>query len=77
MNAGRTLFQEHATPASRGRVLSVYTLAFMGASGVIGAPLAGWLSAQFGPVVTCGVCAGLMLAAIGVVTVTTDVRKLV
>ncbi len=76
MTAGRTLFQERATPASRGRVLSVYTLAFMGASGAIGAPLSGWLNASFGPVATCGICAGLMLVTIGVVTVTTRVRLL-
>lgn len=77
VNAGRTLFQEYAPPESRGRVLSVYTLSFMGSSGVIGAPFAGWLNAQVGPVAACGVCAALMLVLIGVVTVTTDVRKLV
>ena len=49
MTAGRTLFQERATPASRGRVLSVYTLAFMGASGAIGAPLSGWLQRELRP----------------------------
>ncbi|MGH2898677.1 MAG: MFS transporter, partial [Solirubrobacteraceae bacterium] len=40
VNAGRTLFQEHATSASRGRVLSVYALTIMGATGVVGAPFA-------------------------------------
>ena len=77
MNAGRTLFQEHASPASRGRVLSVYTLTFMGASGVLGAPLAGWLHAQLGPLGACSAAAGMMLVVVGTITVTTNVRKLV
>jgi MFS family permease len=77
MNAGRTLFQEHANPASRGRVLSVYTLTFMGASGVFGAPLAGWLHAQLGPLGACLAAAAAMLVVVGTVAVTTDVRKLV
>ncbi len=77
MNAGRTLFQEHANPASRGRVLSVYTLTFMGASGAIGAPLAGWLHASLGPLGACSAAAALMLVTVATVTVATDVRKLV
>ncbi len=48
MNAGRSLFQEKASPTHRGRVLSVYTLGFMGASGLIGAPLAGALLDEIG-----------------------------
>jgi MFS family permease len=76
MNAGRTLFQEHATPANRGRVLSVYTLAFMGASGAIGAPLAGLLNATLGPLGACGVAGVAMLLVVGVTAVATDVRKL-
>ena len=48
MNAGRSLFQERASPSHRGRVLSVYTLGFMGASGLIGAPLAGALLDKIG-----------------------------
>jgi MFS family permease len=39
INAGRTLFQSHATEANRARVLSVYTLGIMG-----GAPLGSILS---------------------------------
>lgn len=77
MNAGRTLFQEHTEAESRGRVLSVYTLTLMGASGILGAPLAGWLQAQLGSLATCAVCAGAMLVVVGVVAVVTDVRKLV
>ncbi len=77
MNAGRALFQEHATPENRGRVLSVYTLTFMGASGAIGAPLSGWLNAQLGPLATCEVCGALMIAVVATVAIATDVRKLV
>jgi MFS family permease len=77
MNAGRTLFQEHATSANRGRVLSVFALTFMGASGAIGAPFAGWLNAALGPLAACEVCAGLMLTVVVVVAVATDVRKIV
>ena len=77
MNAGRTLFQEHATPASRGRVLAFYTLTFMGASGVIGAPLAGLLNAQLGPLGALGACGAMMAVVVGAVSIFTDVRKLV
>lgn len=77
MNAGRTLFQEHTEAESRGRVLSVYTLTLMGASGILGAPLAGWLQAQLGSLATCAVCAGAMLVVVATIAVTTDVRKLV
>jgi len=77
MNAGRTLFQEHTEAESRGRVLSVYTLTLMGASGILGAPLAGWLQAQLGSLATCAVCAGGMLVVVAMIAVATDVRKLV
>lgn len=77
MNAGRTLFQEHASPTSRGRVLSVYTLAFMGAAGAIGAPLAGLLNAQLGPLGASAFAGGAMLVVVGTFAVATDVRKLV
>jgi MFS family permease len=47
--AGRTMFQEHAPPSHRARVLSVYTFGFMGAAGLVGAPLSGILVEWFGP----------------------------
>ena len=53
MTASRTLFQERANPATRGRVLSVYSLATMVAGGVMGAGLAGVLVARIGPLRTC------------------------
>jgi MFS family permease len=76
MAAGRTIFQENAPDTHRGRVLSVYTLAFMGASGAIGAPLAGLLHATLGPLGACGVAGVAMLLVVGVTAVATDVRKL-
>ena len=51
INAGRTLFQEHASEAHRGRVLSVYTLAILGA-GPVGAQLSGFLSENLGTLTT-------------------------
>ena len=61
MNAGRSLFQEKASPSHRGRVLSVYTLGFMGASGLIGAPLAGALLDKMGIHATLAGTAGATL----------------
>ena len=58
-------------------MLSVYTLTFMGASGAIGAPLAGWLHAQLGPLGACSAAASMMLVVVSTVTVATDVRKIV
>jgi MFS family permease len=56
---GRALIQEGAPPAQRARVLSVYSLAVMGAS-VVGSPFAGWLAGRLGPLGALGV-AGLAL----------------
>jgi MFS family permease len=64
MNASRTLFQEKAPPAHRGRVLSVYSLATMGSSGVIGAPLSGVVVSHFGPLTACTVSGAAMLAVV-------------
>ena len=64
MNASRTLFQEKAPPAHRGRVLSVYSLATMGASGVIGAPLSGLIVNHFGPLTACTVSGAAMFAVV-------------
>jgi MFS family permease len=74
MNAGRTVFQEKATPATRGRVLSVYTLGFMGASGLVGAPLAGFLAESIGPLGTCFATSGAMFVLALLVFATTEIR---
>ncbi len=47
INAGRTLFQETASPRNRARVLSVYTLGVMG-GGSVGSLLSGYLAAFLG-----------------------------
>ena len=64
MNAGRSLFQENAPASHRGRVLSVYTLGFMGASGLVGAPLSGALMDEIGIHATLAATAGTTLLII-------------
>jgi MFS family permease len=76
MNASRTLFQEKAPPAHRGRVLSVYSLATMGASGLVGAPLSGWAVTHFGPLAACQASGAAMLTVLLGFLALTDVRKL-
>lgn len=49
MIAGRTLFQQRASAANRGRVLAAYTMGFMGAAGMLGAPISAVLTQAFGP----------------------------
>jgi MFS family permease len=75
MNAGRTVFQEKATPATRGRVLSVYTLGFMGASGLVGAPLSGFLAGWIGPLGTCFATSGAMVVVVVAVLALTPIRQ--
>ena len=53
MTASRTIFQERANPATRGRVLSVYSLATMVSGGVLGSTVAGTLIVHVGPLQTC------------------------
>jgi MFS family permease len=66
INAGRTLFQQHASQANRARVLSVYTLGILG-----GAPLGSLLSGFLADRI--GLHATLLLAAAVVFTVTLTV----
>ncbi len=63
-NAGRTVFQEQAPPSHRARVLSVYMFGFMGAAGLIGAPFSGILVERIGPLMTCAVASGAMIAVV-------------
>jgi MFS family permease len=65
MNAGRSIFQEKAPASHRGRVLSVYTLGFMGASGLIGAPLFGAMLDWIGIHASLAVAATGTLATVG------------
>jgi MFS family permease len=75
MNAGRTVFQEQAPPERRGSVLSVYMLGFLGASGLIGAPVSGLMVGWLGPLVTCFAAGGTMLAVVAVVLATTEILR--
>ncbi len=76
MSAGRTVFQEQARPSHRARILSVYTLGFMGTTGLIGAPLAGVLVDWLGPLLTCAATSGLMIVAVLGVAAWTPVTEL-
>jgi len=75
MNAGRTVFQEKAPPGQRGSVLSVYMLGFMGASGLVGAPLSGFLVGWIGPLAACFATSAAMLAVVAVVLATTQILR--
>jgi MFS family permease len=74
MNSGRTIFQEKAPPSQRGRVLSVYSLGFMGASGLVGAPAAGVMIDVIGPLSACLLDSALMFGVAGAVAALTQIR---
>lgn len=74
INAGRTLFQEHASEANRGRVLSVYSLAVLG-TGPLGALATGLLAERVGTLATLGLHSLLMTAIIIATFLFTDVRR--
>jgi MFS family permease len=73
MSAGRTVFQEQAPAAVRGKVLSVYMLGFMGASGLVGAPVSGLMVGWIGPLWTCFAAAGSMLLVVALAVATTRI----
>jgi len=75
MTAGRTVFQERAPPAVRGKVLSVYMLGFMGASGLVGAPVSGLMVGWLGPLATCVAASATMLAVVALVAVATEILR--
>jgi MFS family permease len=72
MNAGRGIFQENAPPTHRGRVLAVYTLGFMGSSGLVGAPLFGALVDLLGPLRSCQLSALAVLIVVALTALLTD-----
>jgi len=76
MTASRTIFQERADPATRGRVLSVYSLATMVSGGVLGSSVAGLLVSQVGPLRTCLFSAIAMSAIVSVAARLTRVPSL-
>lgn len=63
MTMSRTIMQEQAPPALRGRVMSFYSFSFFGA-GPIGALLNGFLVDQVGPQTALLICAAGMLTII-------------
>jgi MFS family permease len=75
MNSGRTVFQEQAPPERRGSVLSVYMLGFLGASGLVGAPVSGLLAGWIGPLATCFAASASMLAVVALVVATTEIVR--
>jgi len=75
INAGRTVYQEQASAANRARVLSVYTIGFMGAAGLLGAPLSGVLVDSVGPLMTCIVASGAMIVVVGYSFVCTTITQ--
>ncbi len=75
INAGRTVYQEQASAANRARVLSVYTIGFMGAAGLFGAPLSGVLVDSVGPLMTCIVASGAMIVVVAYSFVCTAITQ--
>ncbi len=63
MTMSRTIMQEQAPEAQRGRVMSFYSFSFMGA-GPVGALVCGYLVELFGPQEALMIAAGSMLAVI-------------
>jgi MFS family permease len=74
-NTGRTIFQEQAPSSHRGRILSVYTLGFMGSAGLIGAPLSGVLVERIGPLATCAVASATMVVVVACVFRLTETTR--
>jgi MFS family permease len=75
INSSRTLVQEAAPEALRGRVLAVYQLGFVG-SGVLGAALSGVLCDALGPLGALRVCAVCMAIVVGATTLFSSARAL-
>ncbi len=75
MIAGRTLFQQRASAANRGRVLAAYTMGFMGAAGLIGAPLSAALSRGLGPQGALVVLGSTMLGLVAAVAARSRVQS--
>ncbi|MCZ6783263.1 MAG: MFS transporter [Proteobacteria bacterium] len=74
INASRTLFQEHASEANRGRVLSVYSLAILGTAPA-GALLTGFLAGRVGTLETLAIHSSAMTALILATLLFTQVRR--
>lgn len=66
MTMSRTIMQEQAPDAQRGRVMGFYSFSFMGA-GPIGALLSGYLVEEFGPRTALIIAASIMFVFISVI----------
>ena len=75
MTMSRTIMQEQAPEAQRGRVMSFYSFSFMGA-GPVGALVCGYLVEVFGPQSALMIAAGCMLAVILVVGLASKLWRL-
>ena len=75
MTMSRTIMQEQAPEAQRGRVMSFYSFSFMGAAPV-GALICGYLVEIFGPQMALLIAAGSMLAVILVVGTASSLWRL-
>jgi MFS family permease len=75
INCSRTLLQEAAPPAMRGRVLSVFQLCFMGAAPV-GSLCAGFCNGWIGPLATLQLFACAMLTLVVTTWVATPTSRL-
>jgi MFS family permease len=75
INCSRTLFQEAAPPALRGRVLSVFQLCFVGAAPV-GSLSAGFCNGWIGPLATLELFACAMLALVVSIWLATPTSRL-
>jgi len=74
-NTSRTLFQQDASPARRGRVLSVHSLGLLGMAPVSNL-LSGLLGNTVGPLVACALAGAAMLALPLLAWATTPVASL-
>jgi MFS family permease len=75
INCSRTLFQEAAPPAQRGRVLSVFQLCFVGAA-PLGSLTAGFCNGWIGPLATLQLFACAMLTLVATVWLATPTSRL-
>lgn len=75
MTMSRTIMQEQAPPALRGRVMSFYSFSFFGA-GPVGALLNGFLVDQVGPQSALLICAGGMFTIILIVGLRSSLWRL-
>jgi MFS family permease len=75
MTMSRTIMQEQAPEAQRGRVMSFYSFSFMGA-GPVGALICGYLVELFGPQSALMIAAACMLAVVLVVGLASTLWRL-